>query len=141
MQALSCKCSFWMWYLEMRFGCSGAFSSRLTTLAHSLASRGIQQIAQQAFWDVLADGLEAQTPQWERLLALLEEARASLLELIPENADEGKQLRASILEKLDMVSGYSMERLLLLEVCKPVRAGACAAVTGASLLDRLPDTA
>ena len=65
--------------------------------------RGIQQIAEQAFWDVLAEGLEAHAPQWERLLALLEEARGALLELIPENAGEGRQLRASVLEKLDMV--------------------------------------
>ena len=50
-----------------------------------------------------AEGLEARHPQWERLLALLEEAQGMLLELIPENAGEGKQLRASVLEKLDMV--------------------------------------
>ena len=52
---------------------------------------------------MLAEGLEARTPQWERLLALLEEARGALLELIPENAGEGRQLRAGVLEKLDMV--------------------------------------
>ena len=52
---------------------------------------------------MLAEGLEARAPQWERLLALLEEARGALLELIPENAGEGRQLRASVLEKLDMV--------------------------------------
>lgn len=66
--------------------------------------RGVRQIAQQAFWDVLAEGLDERPPQWERLLALLEEARGALLELIPESAQEGKQLRASVLEKLDLVS-------------------------------------
>lgn len=65
--------------------------------------RGIQQIAQQAFWDVLGEGMEQKPPQWERLLALLEEARSTLLELIPENAEEGKQLRANVVEKLNMV--------------------------------------
>ena len=107
-----------------------------------IASRGIQQIAQQAFWDVLAEGLEARPPQWERLLALLEEARASLLELIPENADEGKQLRASALEKLDMVRSCNMERSLLL---RGIEASEDRHVPHwgrrASLLDRIPDKA
>ena len=65
--------------------------------------RGVQQVAQQAFWDVLAEGLDERPPQWERLLVLLEEARSMLLELIPENAEEGKQLRADVLDKLNMV--------------------------------------
>ena len=65
--------------------------------------RAVQQVAQQAFWDVLAEGLDERPPQWERLLTLLEEARSMLLELIPENAEEGKQLRADVLERLNMV--------------------------------------
>lgn len=78
-------------------------SPRLAVSRLHVPCRGVQQIAEQAFWDVLAEGLEAQHPQWERLLALLEEAGGMLLELIPENAGEGRQLRASVLEKLDMV--------------------------------------
>ena len=78
-------------------------SAPFAVTSPAVPCRGIQQIAEQALWDVLAEGLEARHPQWERLLALLEEAQGMLLELIPENAGEGKQLRASVLEKLDMV--------------------------------------
>ena len=81
--------------------CAMAAVSRQQGLYFS--PRGIQKIAEQAFWDVLAEGLDQKPPQWERLLTLLEEARSMLLELIPENAQEGKQLRANVLEKLDMV--------------------------------------
>ena len=73
--------------------------------------RGIQQVAQQAFWDVLAEGLDQRPPQWERLLTLLEEARSMLLELIPENAEEGKQLRADVLDKLNMVRPQSLREI------------------------------
>lgn len=78
--------------------------------------RGIQQVAQQAFWDVLAEGLDQRPPQWERLLTLLEEARSMLLELIPENAEEGKQLRADVLEKLNMVRLKSPPEIMKLSV-------------------------
>jgi len=81
--------------------CARAAQSRQQGLYFS--PRGIQKIAEQAFWDVLAEGLDQKPPQWERLLTLLEEARSMLLELIPENAQEGKELRANVLEKLDMV--------------------------------------
>ena len=76
------------------------------------------------------------------LLALLEEARASLLELIPENADEGKQLRASVLDKLDMVSSCNMESSMLLGGIES-REGRRVHQWGrrASLLDRIPDKA
>ena len=80
--------------------------------------RGVQKVAQQAFWDVLAEGLDQRPPQWERLLALLEEARSMLLELIPENAEEGKQLRANVLEKLNMVKPQSFREDSVLFACK-----------------------
>ena len=67
-------------------------------------------MAQQAFWDVLAEGLDQRPPQWQRLLTLLEEAQSMLLELIPENAGEGKQLRADVFEKLNMVSPHSLQQ-------------------------------
>ena len=85
--------------------------------------RGIQKIAEQAFWDVLAEGLDQKPPQWERLLTLLEEARSMLLELIPENAQEGKELRANVLEKLDMVrpsAHQGMHAVCLLHI-RPAR--------------------
>ena len=84
---------------------------------HGAIRRGVQQIAQQAFWDVLAEGLAQRPPQWERLLALLDEARSMLLELIPENAEEGKQLRASVLEKLNMVRPQSAQKNTMSVVC------------------------
>ena len=67
--------------------CARAAVSRQQGLYSS--PRGIQKIAEQAFWDVLAEGLDQKPPQWTRLLTLLEEARTMLLELIPENAQEG----------------------------------------------------
>ncbi len=66
-------------------------------------SREIQKVAERAFWDALAEGLQADPPQWERLAVLLEEARDVLTEMIPEGSGEAGRLRASLAEKLDTV--------------------------------------
>ena len=66
--------------------------------------REVQKVAEQAFWDALSEGLQADPPQWERLAVLLEEARDVLTEMIPEGSSgEAARLRVSLAEKLDMV--------------------------------------
>jgi hypothetical protein len=60
-------------------------------------------VAERAFWDALGDGLRAQPPQWERLVALLGDARDSLAQLIPPGSPEAARLLAGLADKLDTV--------------------------------------
>ncbi|KAK9810347.1 hypothetical protein WJX72_009152 [[Myrmecia] bisecta] len=70
--------------------------------AGSNPMEGIRQIAERAFWDALQEGLQAQPPQWERIAALIGDARDQLVELIPATSQQGLQLRADLRDKLDM---------------------------------------
>lgn len=65
--------------------------------------RHVQRVAERAFWDALEEGLRASPPQWERLFVLLGEAREALADIIPEASQEGRHLRSSLAEKLDLV--------------------------------------
>ncbi len=65
--------------------------------------RDVQRVAERAFWDALEEGLRASPPQWERLVVLLGEAREALADIIPEASQEGRNLRSSLAEKLDLV--------------------------------------
>lgn len=69
--------------------------------------RDVQRVAERAFWDALEHGLRAAPPQWERLVVLLGEAREALADIIPEASQEGRRLRNSLAEKLDLVSSDS----------------------------------
>ncbi|BDA47598.1 probable T-complex protein 11-like protein 2 at N-terminal half [Coccomyxa sp. Obi] len=65
-------------------------------------SRDVQRVAERAFWDALEEGLRVSPPQWERLVVLLGEAREALADIIPEASQEGRHLRSSLAEKLDL---------------------------------------
>ena len=62
-------------------------------------------MAEQAFWDVLREGLEAQPQQWNRLVALIIDTRTQLTDLIPKKTPAGQGLLADMTDKLDEVSG------------------------------------
>ena len=70
---------------------------------HTPVCRELRGVAEQAFWDVLREGLEAQPQQWNRLVALVVDARDQLAALIPRRSPAGQGLLADMMDKLDEV--------------------------------------
>lgn len=75
------------------------------------ACRQVQDVAEQAFWDVLYDGLISTPQQWDRLVALIVDARNQLADIIPKRTPEGQGLLADMLDKLDEVCGFAFSAL------------------------------
>ncbi|KAK9805063.1 hypothetical protein WJX73_010256 [Symbiochloris irregularis] len=72
-------------------------------------SQELRGVAEQAFWDVLREGLEQAPPQWVRLVALVVDSRDQLADLIPKRSPAGQGLLADMMDKLD--EGYVRARL------------------------------
>ena len=58
---------------------------------------------ERAFWDALREGLQAQPWQWQRLAALIAEARSQLASLVSTRSAEGAALLAEMQDKLAQV--------------------------------------